>query len=483
MKTKLSHFFVYPAALSALLCLAGTLGFSQSTPTLDSQQLAFLTLINNYRTQNGAGPLQVSIALENSSQWMSNDMASNNYFSHTDSLGRDPFTRMAAFGYPYGPAGENIMAGTVASDAQTAFSTWQTACDANASGQCTYAHRQNMLNPSFVVIGIGRAFNSASTYQWYWTTDFGGFLDPTITLTSTAPTIASFSAAPSQIAAGQRSTLTWSVSGATTVSLDNGIGDVSNLTSTSVAPAQTTTYTLTATNSAGAATATATVTVGSQPPPGSGVSIWPDSTIPAIPSAVTGTPSEMGVKFRSDVNGTVAGIRFYKGVLNTGTHTGSLWTSTGTLLATGTFTNETGSGWQTLLFSSPVAISANTTYVASYHSSGVFAIDFDYFQANGADNAPLHALQSGVDGPNGVFMYSPGGQFPTPAAMDTTTGWMSVHSRRFSRSTAASAHAPVPHRGGWVAAERNSGRHVCSPLAGQSTRRFVQSVERHHGHL
>ena len=60
-----------------------------------------------------------------------------------------------------------------------------------------------------------------------------------------------------------------------------------------------------------------------------------------------------------------------------------------------------------------MAISANTTYVASYHSSGVFAIDFDYFQAHGADNAPLHALQSGVDGPNGVFTYSPGGQFPT----------------------------------------------------------------------
>src|ERR1700730_4238443 len=236
MKTKLSHFSVYSAALSALLCLTGTVGFSQSTasvPVLDSQQLAFLTLINNYRAQNGAGPLQLSIALANSSQWMSNDMASKNYFSHTDSLGRNPYTRMAAFGYPYGPAGENIAAG--ASDAQTMLNLWQTACDPDASGQCTYAHRQNMLNPSYVVIGIGRAFNGASIYKWYWTTDFGGFLDPTIPL-ATPPAIASFSAAPSQIVAGQRSTLTWSVSGANTVSLNNGIGDVSNLTSTSVSP-------------------------------------------------------------------------------------------------------------------------------------------------------------------------------------------------------------------------------------------------------
>jgi len=351
-------------------------------------------------------------------------MASKNYFSHTDSLGRDPFTRMAAFGYPYGPAGENIAAGRA--DAQTMLNLWQTACDPDASGQCTYQHRNNMLNPSFVVIGIGRAFNIASTYLWYWTTDFGGFLDPTIPITPTAPpTIASFSAAPSQIAAGQLSTLTWSVSGANAVSLGNGIGDVSNLSSTSVSPAQTTTYTLTATNSAGSTTAMATVTVGTPPPTPGNTSIWPDSTAPAIPSAVTGTPSELGVKFRSDIGGVVAGIRFYKGVLNTGTHTGSLWTSTGTLLASGTFTNETSSGWQTLLFNSPVAISANTTYVASYHSdSGVFAIDFGYFQAHGADNAPLHALQSGVDGINGVLLNSPGGQFPTSGLGDNY--WVDV---------------------------------------------------------
>src|SRR5437764_11004248 len=65
------------------------------TPTLDAEQSAFVILINNYRAQNGAGPLQVSVTLQQSSQWMSGDMAAKNYFSHTDSLGRDPFTRMA----------------------------------------------------------------------------------------------------------------------------------------------------------------------------------------------------------------------------------------------------------------------------------------------------------------------------------------------------------------------------------------------------
>ncbi len=46
-------------------------------------------------------------------------------------------------------------------------------------------------------------------------------------------------------------------------------------------------------------------------------------------------------------NGTVTGIRFYKAAANTGTHVGSLWERSGKLLAQGTFTNETASGWQT----------------------------------------------------------------------------------------------------------------------------------------
>ena len=61
------------------------------------------------------------------------------------------------------------------------------------------------------------------------------------------------------------------------------------------------------------------------------------------------------MKFQSSVPGWVTGVRFYKGTGNNGTHTGSLWTSSGTQLATGTFTNETASGWQTLTFANPVS--------------------------------------------------------------------------------------------------------------------------------
>ena len=75
------------------------------------------------------------------------------------------------------------------------------------------------------------------------------------------------------------------------------------------------------------------------------------------------------MKFQASVPGTITGIRFYKGATNTGTHVGTLWTSTGTLLGSVTFTNETASGWQQATLPTPVTIQANTTYVVSYHTT------------------------------------------------------------------------------------------------------------------
>ncbi len=142
------------------------------------------------------------------------------------------------------------------------------------------------------------------------------------------------------------------------------------------------------------------------------VSIFGNST-PANPSWNDTNAIEVGVKFRSDAAGSITGIRFYKGNLNTGTHIAHLWTSSGTLLATATFTNETATGWQQISFASPVAIAPNTTYVASYYApAGGYATNPGYFTSAGADNAPLHALATGVDGGNGVYRYISGGGFP-----------------------------------------------------------------------
>jgi hypothetical protein len=155
-------------------------------------------------------------------------------------------------------------------------------------------------------------------------------------------------------------------------------------------------------------------------------SLWSGSAAPAHPSDPDTHSTEVGLKFRSDVSGTITGARFYKGAGNTGTHVAHLWSSSGTLLASAKFTRETSSGWQQVNFSTPVAIKANTTYVASYRAPyGHYAGDSGYFTNAGVDRGPLHALQNGVDGSNGVYTYSTGTVFPT-SSWQAANYWVDV---------------------------------------------------------
>jgi uncharacterized protein YkwD len=131
-----------------------------SSASTDSEEMAFLGLINQYRQQNGKTALTLNTKLTDASKWMSNDMASKNYFSHTDSQGRSPFARMQAFGYSYSAAAENIFAGDYR--ASVAMQSWK-----DSPG-----HNTNMLG-NYKDIGIGRACTSSSSYKWYWTTKFG----------------------------------------------------------------------------------------------------------------------------------------------------------------------------------------------------------------------------------------------------------------------------------------------------------------------
>ncbi|MDE2757688.1 MAG: peptidoglycan-associated lipoprotein Pal [Acidobacteriota bacterium] len=78
---------------------------------------------------------------------------------------------------------------------------------------------------------------------------------------------ATLSANPTTIQKGKSSTLTWSTSNATNVSINQGVGDVSTSGSRSVSPGSSTTYTLTAKGEGGSVTASARVTVTAPPPP------------------------------------------------------------------------------------------------------------------------------------------------------------------------------------------------------------------------
>ena len=153
---------------------------------------------------------------------------------------------------------------------------------------------------------------------------------------------------------------------------------------------------------------------------------WNSSSTPALIDSGDSNSVEVGVRFRADYNGFITGVRFYKSSTNVGTHVGNLWTNTGTLLSTAVFTNEGASGWQQVNFATPVAIAANTTYVVSYFApNGHYSADADFFAFKGQDNPPVHLLQNGVDGPNGVYSYASSSVFPS-STYNSTNYWVDV---------------------------------------------------------
>jgi hypothetical protein len=195
-------------------------------------------------------------------------------------------------------------------------------------------------------------------------------------------------------------------------------GSATSTTVTGLTNGTSYTFTVSATNSIGA---------GPESAPSSAIapddSLFDFSTPATIDSGDPGAV-ELGVKFTSDVDGSVVGVRFYKSAANTGTHIGNLWDANGNLLASATFTNETPSGWQYVAFSNPVSITAGATYVASYYApNGHYSLTAPGF-ASTFDNPPLHAIADSVSA-NGVYSYSPNSTFPTNS-FNAANYWVDV---------------------------------------------------------
>ncbi len=123
-------------------------------------------------------------------------------------------------------------------------------------------------------------------------------------------------------------------------------------------------------------------------------------------------PVELGVKFKSAIDGHINGIRFYSPANASGIYTGHLWTKSGVLLGSVTFSNVTASGWQEALFNAPVSITADSVYIASYHtSSGHYAATTGGLKHT-ITNSQLTALGDSIAGGNGVYRYGAPGSFP-----------------------------------------------------------------------
>jgi Domain of unknown function (DUF4082)/Fibronectin type III domain len=193
-------------------------------------------------------------------------------------------------------------------------------------------------------------------------------------------------------------------------------------------------------------------------------SIWRNSYVPPE-NAYSYGYYELGVKFTSSVAGQVTGVRFYKQTWMGGyLHVGHLWSSTGALLATATFTNESAYGWQQVSFASPVAIQANTVYVVSFSTGGgYFGISTGFFTSGGVTNGPLSALPGSVSGGDGV--YNRGGAFPSVNG-NGMNFWTDVAFTPSSTGGGVPAASPVKGSGAFGMGALASGRSGRStPLA------------------
>ncbi|WP_343319821.1 DUF4082 domain-containing protein [Arthrobacter sp. TMP15] len=119
---------------------------------------------------------------------------------------------------------------------------------------------------------------------------------------------------------------------------------------------------------------------------------------------------ELGSTFSSSQAGVVSAIRFYWTPVNEGPHVVNLWSTTGENLATATLPASQGTtaGWQTVKFTTPVAISKNEKYVASYMAPmGRYAVE-----ENGLDQSQTRGPLT-LHAKGGVFAYGTGGELPT----------------------------------------------------------------------
>ena len=120
---------------------------------------------------------------------------------------------------------------------------------------------------------------------------------------------------------------------------------------------------------------------------------------------------EVGVKIKVDQALALTDLRFYKSAQETGSHTGTLWSASGTRLATVTFAGETASGWQRQALPAPIQLQPNVVYVVSVNTNSRYVVTPSGLQA-AVISGPLRSV---ADGANGVYNDTTG-KFPNRSA-------------------------------------------------------------------
>ncbi len=168
------------------------------------------------------------------------------------------------------------------------------------------------------------------------------------------------------------------------------------------------------------------IIVNPTPPPSTSTITIFGNQVPASTTYNDGSGIELGLKFRSTTAGYITGLRFYKTQNNFGTHIGQLYSSTGTLIVSATFTNESLVGWQTVQLPTPIPIAANTTYIIAYfNASGYYTATLNA-TLTAIVNSPLTALADGFDGPNGLYIYTSTPTFPNVDGGRHGNPWLDI---------------------------------------------------------
>jgi uncharacterized protein YkwD len=160
---------VLAVVMLSTFALAGSGG---AATAYDDEELEFLGLLNDYREQNGLRPVILSDTLTVAAERHSEDMAEYGFFAHNTAqssyypAGAQPWDRMEAEGYDYNTAkGENLAVG------------YETASEAMQAWKTSPSHNAAMLDGNYRVMGVARINDPDSVHGWYWTTDFGGYVD------------------------------------------------------------------------------------------------------------------------------------------------------------------------------------------------------------------------------------------------------------------------------------------------------------------
>lgn len=170
--------------LLALLLLLSLVVVSHARATtvdeycVTARDAQIVSLVNDYRQQNGLPRLPMSQTLGAAAHHHALDMALTGDLTHVLSDGTTWLQNIINHGYPFGYRTENIAWG-YGGDPQRILSAWK----------ASTSHNSAMLNAGFGAIGVKQVYNASAPYQYFTVTTFGSALDtPALLCSGPAPT-------------------------------------------------------------------------------------------------------------------------------------------------------------------------------------------------------------------------------------------------------------------------------------------------------